>query len=223
LGLPAECGDAFLLVSLGAVQAHKRIEPLLQGLALARRTRPELRLVLVGEERARELDLREAIARLGLEDAVHCTGYVEESVAWDFLAAGDMAINLRGPTTGGASGGVFQAFSFGRAAIVSDAPQVAELPDDTVRRIPTDESEVQVLERELIALATDRDRVCAMETAVKRFVNDECDWSLVAARYLEAFEAFPMAKSAKKTLLRVLIEYGEKKVDEAETRTADSR
>lgn len=210
LGLPPKYTDSFLLVSLGAVQAHKRVGPLLEGLALARRTRPELRLVLVGEERPREFDLRAHTRRLGLEDAVHCTGYAEEAEAWDLLSAADLAVNLRGPTSGGASGGVFQAFSHGRAALITDAPQAAEIPADTVRRVPTDGRESQAIAETLITLADDPAQLRAMESAVCRFVADECHWSHVAARYLDALSVFPAAKSAKKNLFRLVAEYGEK-------------
>lgn len=212
-GLPPHFADAFLLVSLGAVQAHKRIGPLLEGLALARRTHPELKLALVGEERPREFDLAAAVERLGLANAVHCTGWTEEPVAWDLLGSGDLAVNLRGPSSGGASGGAFQAFSMGRAAIVTDAPQVAELPDDVALRVPAGEGEVEQLARALTALADDPTRRDEMERAVRRFVADDCHWSLVAQRYLDAMAVFPAAKSAKKTLFRLVTEYGEKKAE----------
>ncbi|MCB9906022.1 MAG: glycosyltransferase family 4 protein [Planctomycetes bacterium] len=215
LGLPPKYTDSFLLVSLGAVQAHKRVGPLLEGLALARRTRPELRLVLVGEERPREFDLRMHARRLGLEDAVHCTGYVEEAEAWDLLSAADLAVNLRGPTSGGASGGVFQAFSLGRSALITDAPQAREIPADTVRRVALGASEVDDIAKTLSELATDPAHLRSMESAVRRFVEDECHWSHVAARYLEAMSVFPAAKCAKKNLFRLVADYGEKQAAKA--------
>lgn len=216
LGLPPTYTDSFLLTSLGAVQAHKRVGPLLEGLSLARKQRPELRLVLVGEERPREFDLRAEVRRLGLESAVHCTGYVEEADAWDLLSAGDLAVNLRGPSSGGASGGVFQAFSLGRAALITDSPQAAEIPADTVRRVPTDEREIASIAQELVSLASDPMRVRRMESAVRRFVEDECHWKHVAARYLEALDAFPAAKSAKKNLFRMVADYGRRQAELAQ-------
>ena len=215
LDLPHGFADSFLLVSLGAVQAHKRIGPLLEGLALARRSRTDLRLVLVGEERPREFDLRATVTRLGLEDAVHCTGFADEATVWNLLAAGDLAVNLRGPTTGGASGGVFQAFSLGRSALVTDAPEVAELPDAAICRVATGDREVVELAEQLAGLAADPARLQTMETAVRRFVDDECHWSHVASRYIEAMERFPAAKCAKKNLFRLVADYGAKKAEVA--------
>lgn len=216
LGLPPHYTDSFLLVSLGAVQAHKRIGPLLEGLALARQTHPHLRLVLVGEERAREFDLRAHVLRLGLEDAVHCTGFVEEVDAWDLLSAADLAVNLRGPTSGGASGGVFQAFSLGRAALITDAPQAAEIAAQTVCRVATDDREVAQLAETLRALAADPNRIRTMESAVRNFVETECHWSHVATRYIEAMSMFPAAKSAKKNLFRLVADYGRKQAAKAQ-------
>src|SRR5688572_5123991 len=103
LGLPDDWVRSCLVVSFGGVQAHKRIDKVLQGLALARRERPDIRLVLAGSTHSGDLDAKAMVEQLGLADAVRCTGYLSEVEAWDWLHAADFAVNLRGPTTGGTS------------------------------------------------------------------------------------------------------------------------
>ena len=136
LGLDAEWQRSFVVVSFGGVQPHKRIDKVLAALALARKERSDVRLILAGSLHSGEFDPQGLAHSLGLGDAVRFTGYLSEVQAWDWLHAGDMAINLRGPTTGGTSGGIFQAFSMGRAVIASDAAEQRELPDDCVVRVP---------------------------------------------------------------------------------------
>lgn len=201
LGLSGEWVSGFLVTSLGSVQPHKRVASLLEALALARRERPGLRLLLAGEARPDEYDLDGAVRRLGLSDAVRATGYLAEERCWDALHAADLCVNLRGPSTGGASGGAFQAFGLGRGVIVSDLPENAELADECVVRVPHGAREVAELARHLIELRDDPERRARMEAGARRFVEETCHWGLVAARYVEALESFPSARGARRALV----------------------
>jgi glycosyltransferase involved in cell wall biosynthesis len=201
LGLPGDWRDACLLVSFGALQAHKRIDVLLEGLALALEDRPDLRLVLVGRPEPAELDARALVARHGLERAVHFAGYVDEQRGRDFLHAADLAVQLRGPSTGGSSGGVHQALSLGRAVIASDLDEQAELPDACVRKLPPGPGEAGRLAELLIALRDEPAERARMEQAARRHVDEVARFDLVAARYLAALERFPRPRGHKQRLL----------------------
>jgi hypothetical protein len=129
LGLSPEWQTSVLLTSFGHVQEHKRIEPLLNAFAHARRERPDLRLSLIGAEHRDSFDARRPVRELGLEPYVLFTGRVREEEAWPWIHAGDFAVQLRGPSTGGTSGGVFQSLGLGRAVIASDLDEQRELPE----------------------------------------------------------------------------------------------
>lgn len=205
LGLSSEWRDACLVVSFGGVQPHKRIDKVLEGLALARRSRDDIRLILAGTLHSGDFDPRALARRLGIEDAVRFTGFLPESEAWNWLHAGDFSINLRGPTSGGTSGGIFQAFSVGRPVIVSDAAEQKELPDACVVRVPLGEGEVPTLARELVALRDDANRRARLEEAVRRFVDEECHWSVVARRYFEHMQGFPRARASRRKLIAMRV------------------
>ncbi|QDU86116.1 Glycosyl transferases group 1 [Planctomycetes bacterium Pla163] len=195
LGLEDEWLDAFLLVSFGGVQPHKRIDKLLDALVVARRSAPNLRLALVGKVAGDFFDAADEVRRRHLEDAVRLTGFVSEEDGWEWLRAGDLSVNLRGPTSGGTSGGIFQSFGLGRAVIASDAAEQAELPDPCTVKVPLGASEVESLARTLVDLATDRERRTRLEQNVRRFVEDECHWQRTADAYLEHLESFPPHRS----------------------------
>ena len=125
MGLPAEWCDGFLVTSFGGVQKHKRIEQALMALAEARKTKENIFMVLAGNMVTHDFDPVSTAKALGLEDAVHFTGFVSEEEAWDWLHAGDVALNLRGPSSGGTSGGIFQAFSVGRFVLATNAARAA--------------------------------------------------------------------------------------------------
>jgi glycosyltransferase involved in cell wall biosynthesis len=206
LGLPAEWFDCFLVTSFGGVQAHKRIDRLLAALALARRERSDVRLVLAGSLVSEDLDPRAAARRLGLEGAVHFTGFVPEEEGWRWLHAGDVAVNLRGPSTGGTSGGIFQAFSAGRAVIASDADEQRELPDACVLKVPLGSDETSRLARVLVELHDDPARRAALEREARGFVERECHWSLVARRYAEFLAAFPRPRVSRRGLIALRLD-----------------
>lgn len=193
--------EAFVIASLGALQAHKRIEVVLRALARARERCPDIQLVCAGEARPAEVDHEALCAELGLSGAVHVTGWLPEADAWTELHAADLCVNLRGPSAGGTSGGICQALSCGRAVVTSELPELDHLPADSVLRVRAGESEVEELAAIFVALREDRERLAVHEAAARRAVDEELHWEHVAARYIEALESFPHARASRRSLL----------------------
>lgn len=191
LGLPETWRDGFLVVSFGGVQSHKRIDRLLAGLVEARRQRDDVYLVLAGGWHPDNIDPVGIARMLGVEDAVHFTGYVPEGEAWDWIHAGDVSVNLRGPTSGGTSGGIYQSLSLGRAVIATGEAEQAELPTDCIPKVPLGDGEVEAIGRLLVELAGDPARCEALEAAARRYVEEDCFWGLVGRRYAEHLASFP--------------------------------
>ncbi|MEO0649120.1 MAG: glycosyltransferase family 4 protein [Planctomycetota bacterium] len=198
-GLPESWGDAFLVTSFGGVQAHKRIDKALAALARARRERPDIRMVLAGKVSAEGFDARDVAQRLGLSDAVHFTGFVSEQLAWRLLHAGDLSLNLRGPTSGGTSGGIFQAFGLGRPVIASDAAEQSELPDQCTVKVPLGEGEVDAVAKALVDLRDDPQRLAALSQGARDYVNSTCHWSHCADGYVALLERAPARTSGLAT------------------------
>lgn len=192
LGLPEAWHDGFLVISFGGVQPHKRIGRVFKGLAKARAERQDVYLVLAGGWHPGEFD-PPGLARVhGVEDAVHITGYVPEEEAWDWIAAGDVSINLRGPTSGGTSGGIYQSLAFGRGVIATDAAEQAELPDDCCPKVPLGgEIETDAIGQRFVELASDPAQHAAMEAAARRYVDEVCAWDIVGRSYVEFMGRFP--------------------------------
>ena len=191
MGLPEAWKDGFLVVSFGGVQPHKRIDRLLAGLVEARKTRDDVYLVLAGGWHPDNIDPVGIARMLGVEDAVHFTGYVPEDEAWDWIHAGDISVNLRGPTSGGTSGGIYQSLSLGRAVIATGEAEQAELPADCIPKVPLGEGEVEAIGRLFVELAGDPERRAALETAARRYVEEECFWGIVGKSYFDYLAAFP--------------------------------
>ncbi len=76
-------------------------------------------------------------------EGITFTGYVENFD--DYYGRVDRLVNLRYPSAGETSGTLIRAFAAGKPVAVSDYAQFAELPDDTVVKIPFGEGEVDAL------------------------------------------------------------------------------
>jgi glycosyltransferase involved in cell wall biosynthesis len=208
LGVP---DDAPLLVSFGAIQEHKRVEPLLRAFARARAARPALRLVLAGALATEVLDVPGLVARLGLGDAVTITGWLEERTAVDWIHAADLCVQLRGPSTGGTSGGIALALACGRGVVVSDLAEQRELPADAVRAVAPGEGEVDALAALLLELTRDRDARARLEEAARRHVASVADWARVGELYAAHLARFPAHRAGRKSLIAAAIEAADRR------------
>jgi len=190
--------DEFLIVSLGALQRHKRLDRLIEGFARALRQDARLRLALVGPLVPEELDAHALVRRAGLEQVVHITGWQPEARSLDWLRAADLCVNLRGPSTGGSSGGIFQALSAGRGVIASELAEQAELPASCVLKVAAGPAECDTLAATLLRVRRDAELRRGMEAAARAFVERECHWSHVARGYLELLRGTPLRSSARR-------------------------
>jgi len=201
LGLPPTWREAFLVTSFGGLQARKRLDVLLRAVAIARRSRPDVRLALIGAEHPDEVDVRGLVRSLGLSDAVHLGGHVPADEARRWIHAGDLAVQLRGPSTGGTSGGLLQSLGQGRGVIASALDEQRELPDECVHKLHPGEGEAERLAQKLVELRDSPSVRQAMEQAARDYVQATCRWELVAERYLEALERFPAPRAARRSLI----------------------
>jgi len=193
--------SAFVVASFGRVQAHKRPHVLLGAVARARRVLPDLELALVGGCEPEVFDVSAALRAAELTTGVHQPGHVPAEDIATWLAAADVAVQLRGPSTGGTSGGAFRAYAAGRGVIASALDEQRELPEACTAFVQPGDGEEERLSELLVALARDPDRRVAMELAARRFVEERAHWRLVAERYVEHLERFPRARGSRRALV----------------------
>jgi len=115
-------------------------------------------------------------------------------------------VNLRGPTSGGASGGASQALSLGRAVIVSDLPELEALPQEAVLRVPNGEGEAEALAGHFVTLAEDRGQLQEMERAARTYIDETAHWSHVADTCIQALGVFPTPRISRRGIVRNALE-----------------
>lgn len=123
------------LVMFGFMGSNRRLVEFIE--AWAQSSYPDrFRLHLAG--RIGNLAQIEAkLSDVGLAGLVKNHGFVTEAALDQMIRDADLAINLRNPTMGEASGSQLRIWANGRPAIVSDTGWYAQLPDHSVLKIRT--------------------------------------------------------------------------------------
>ena len=144
--------DTFIIGSFGFVSAPKRQRVSLQAFARFRREFPDALYVLVGDVLPGS-DVAQLVRAMRLEESVIFTGYVDLPTFLRYMAAVDVAVNLRFPTGGETSASAIRLMGMGKPIIVSNVGSFAEYPDDCCVKIDVDECEEETLLEMLRALA----------------------------------------------------------------------
>lgn len=180
MGLPPQ---EILVFSLGFIQPEKRVEQLLQAYAALRPEHPEVRCCLVGEADP-AMDLPGILERLGLVGQVTVTGYVEAEAMGGYIAAGDIAVNLRHPSAGETSGALVRLLGSGKAVITSNVCQYAEWPDEVCLKVDVGPAEVPMLQYYLRRLVQDAALRRRLGENARRYVEQHHALEHSAREYL---------------------------------------
>ncbi len=194
--LPA---DAVLAVTVGAVNANRRIETILAAVsddpALA--TRVHLWAVGPAESRTRQ-DLLSVASMRGLADRFRVTGRVTDDVLQAILARADVALALRDPVLEGQSASVLTQMLSGTPVIVFDHGHYAELPDDAVVKVEPSDGAAG-LRVALHALVDDEPRRVRAGEAARDYVLTSRSGSAYADVLLDAGERAVKVKAVAHT------------------------
>jgi glycosyltransferase involved in cell wall biosynthesis len=171
----------------GFLKPYKRIPECLRAFRRLARLIPEAKMILAGEPHA-DLPLEPMIRSLGLSANVRLLGFTPAQDFVGYLAACDMALNLRYPTVGESSGTLLRAMGLGKAAVVSEVGSFRELPDDVCLKAPPGPGEEDAIFEYLNLLASRPDVARELGARARDYVARECNWPSVARRYVKFLE-----------------------------------
>ncbi|CAK9086091.1 Glycosyltransferase 1 domain-containing protein 1 [Durusdinium trenchii] len=173
----------FVVSSLGFVHRLKRVDVVLEAVkTLVDRGFP-IRFVIGGSIVDPSLKIEEKIHELGLESNVTVSGYLSEEDLEGVVSLSDVVINLRCPSLGEASGTLMRAFAHGKACIVSNYQQYAELPTDACWHVDVDELEIPQLVAYLERLVRDPDVRTQLGRNAKNYVDHYTSFEFAAKLY----------------------------------------
>jgi glycosyltransferase involved in cell wall biosynthesis len=181
-------GDEFLVCSFGHLAPTKLIPRLLAAWRQSSLARdPRCRLVLVGEN-TRPPDGDE-IAKLASAAGVRITGYADRELYERYLAAADLAVQLRTNSRGETSGAVLDCLAWGVPVVANANGSTAEYPPEVVSFVPDAFSDQQLVAA-IEQLHRDPAARQRRAEAGRAHVVAHHDPARVAAEYRDAIEAF---------------------------------
>lgn len=177
-----------LIGIFGFLKPYKRITESLRAFRRLLLVEPRARMILVGEPHP-DLHLASLLESLDLSGAVRVLGFTPIDDFNGYLGACDIVLNLRFPTVGESSGTLLRSLGMGKAVVVSEVGSFRELPDEICLKAPVDETEEDVL-FEFLNLLVSRPQVArAFGQRARQWVQDECNWDIVARRYAGFLES----------------------------------
>ena len=146
---PAKVGPPFRLIVFGYLGRNRRLDALLTALSEFPQ-REQFRLDIYGQVLDDNRPLRARIRELGLKRQVSLHGFVPEAELDQALRGAHLAVNLRYPTMGEASGSQLRIWSHALPSLVTDVGWYAGLPTETIARVRP-EQEIQDIKTHLDA------------------------------------------------------------------------
>ncbi len=126
--------DAVLFVAFGRVTAEKRIAQAIRGLASIVEVLPDVHLLLVGEAAddcdplAEARALGRALGIEKLEKNVTIAGFVSDQEMGDYLAAADVCLCMRWPSSRETSASWLRCLAAGRPTVITDLVHTSDIP-----------------------------------------------------------------------------------------------
>ncbi len=201
LDIPA---DAFVVCSFGLLGASKLNHRLLHAwLASQLSQAADGLLVFVGQLGDDEYahQLRSSIEGSGLADRIRITGWADAQTFRDYLAAADLAVQLRTCSRGETSGTVLDCMGHGLATIVNANGSMADLPAAGVHRLPDIFTEAQLVEA-LECFWRDDAARNALGTRARAIIEHEHAPARCAEQYRDAIARFTEAAAQRDAALR---------------------
>jgi glycosyltransferase involved in cell wall biosynthesis len=163
-------GAPYRLVVFGYISNNRRLDALLKALAgLPERER--FRLDVYGQLMD-EKGVRAEIHSLGLKQLVRLHGFVPETELDAALRSAHLAVNLRYPTMGEASGSQLRIWSHSLPSLVTEVGWYATLPQDAVARVRP-AHEIEDIQAQLRAFLSDPKRFLRMGEKGYRVLQEQ--------------------------------------------------
>lgn len=188
LGLPE---DGLVVCSFGMLGPTKLNHVLLAGWLTSSLARnPDAILVFVGENHGGDYgaELLTTIEASGLKKRIRITGWADTAAYRHYLAAADIAVQLRARSRGETSGTILDCLNYGLPTIINAHGSMEEIPDNVVVQLP-DDLQPPALAAALEKLAHEPVRRTELGEQARHYIQGRHNPRTCAAQYYDAMEA----------------------------------
>ncbi len=119
--------DAVVFAAFGKVTPEKRLPQALAALAALAKPAPRAHLLVAGED-APYFDVADAAHAAGVADRVTMAGFLPDRAIGEYLAAADVCLCLRWPTSRESSASWLRCLAAGKPTVVTDLAHTVDVP-----------------------------------------------------------------------------------------------
>ncbi|MCD6026104.1 MAG: glycosyltransferase [Solimicrobium sp.] len=184
--------DAFIVCSVGILNSTKQNQRLLDAwLASSLSQDTRCLLIFIGENESGDYgkNLTASIQQSGLADRISITGWTNPGTFRQYLAAANMAVQLRTLSRGETSAAVLDCMNYGLPTIVNAHGSMADLDADAVWILP-DQFEDAALTNALETLWKDEDKRQALGARAREVLLTQHSPRTAANQYVKAIESY---------------------------------
>lgn len=197
--------NAFVICSFGVLAPTKLNHRLLDAwLSSTLVDNPHCHLIFVGENSKYDYgqQILSTIRKSGMQSRITITGFVSTETYSDYLAAADVAIQLRTLSRGETSRAVLEVMLHKLPLIVNNHGTMADYPSDVLKKLPDNFSDSQLTEA-IEMLYSDPSARQQLGEAGHQFVSERHNPKEVASAYCHAIESL-VSNSAYASYLKLL-------------------
>ena len=173
-----------VVCSFGLIQKHKRIAQALNAFAIFAKENKNSCYLLIGQI-DESLNIQKLIKKYNLQEKVIRTGHLTNNKAMEYIAASDVCINLRGPSTGATSASLIKSLSVSTPCIISDLPENQEFPNSCVIKIKNDKNEIRTIAQKLNYLKEHSSILKEMSKSALEYTKENHQWDKNAKKIQE--------------------------------------
>ena len=184
--------DDFVVCAFGIIAPTKLNDKLLNAWLASRLCQnSRCYLIFVGSNNKEDYgqQLKVTIEKSGLDNNVRITGFVSTQVYRQYLAAADVAVQLRTLSRGETSRAALEVLTYQLPLVINAHGSMAEYPDDVVIKLPDSFNDRQ-LASTLERLYDNLELRHSLGQAGYRYVTEKHSPSYVASRYRDVIEQF---------------------------------
>ena len=179
---------------LGSTKLNHRLLNAWLGSTLARNNNCVLIFVGENNENKYEADLLTRIRESGLDNRIRITGWTDSNTFQHYLAAADVAVQLREYSRGETSAAVLDCMNYGLPTIVNAHGSLADLPEDGVWKMSEQFNDLE-LTAALESLFRDQSRRQQLSVRAQQIIHTLHAPRACGDQYAQAVEAMYLSKA----------------------------
>lgn len=196
------------VLTVGAVNPNKRVAQVIIAIGTDSILKERVQYTVAGglNDKIYEQKLRKLAREYSIEGGVILEGFTTDERLKELYSQADILCNLRKPAVEGASWSLVEQMDCGKPIIVANVGFYAEMPDQCLIKIDTDENEIQNIQKALRWVLENEQAATNKGNKAKEFLEENFSPQIYVENLLEFIEELVFLKPCYQLLDNIIYE-----------------